>query len=99
MSVPNRILRFKEVQSRIGGYSRMHVDRLEKAGKFPSRVQIGSNSVGWMEDDIAAWIGARTRGSHAPVIPDVTESPDNTATPPKPARKRGRPPGPAHPAP
>nr|WP_295838149.1 AlpA family phage regulatory protein [uncultured Azospirillum sp.] len=95
-TTPDRILRFKEMQSRIGGYSRMHVDRLEKAGKFPKRVQIGANAVGWMESDIVAWIGDRARGARAPIIRDpIAKVPE----PPKPARKRGRPPGSAaHPA-
>ncbi|WP_376957678.1 AlpA family phage regulatory protein [Azospirillum sp. A26] len=98
-TTPDRILRFKEVQSRIGGYSRMHVDRLEKAEKFPKRVQIGANAVGWMESDIVAWVASRTRGLHAPIIADVTDAaeiPDDTPDPPKVPRKRGRPPGPAH---
>ena len=29
------------------GYSDMHVWRLEKVGKFPRRIQLGPNRVGW----------------------------------------------------
>lgn len=54
-----RVIRFPAVKTLIGGYSRMHVDRLEKAGRFPKRVQLGPNSVGWLEDEIQAWIEAR----------------------------------------
>jgi prophage regulatory protein len=36
-------------------YSRMHIDRLEKAGKFPKRVKIGAHSVAWVEAEILAW--------------------------------------------
>jgi prophage regulatory protein len=53
-----KILRFGQVKERIG-YSRMHVDRLEKAGDFPKRIRLGPNSVGWLEDEVDGWIKAR----------------------------------------
>lgn len=79
----SRILRFPEVRTRIGGYSRVHVDRLEKAGKFPKRIQIGGNAVGWDEAEIEAWINSRK---------DARHQPEPAAVPPSPPRKRGRPP-------
>ncbi|MEM9148018.1 MAG: AlpA family phage regulatory protein [Pseudomonadota bacterium] len=33
--------------------------RLEKAGKFPRRVQIGPNRVGWVEDEVLEWLQER----------------------------------------
>ncbi len=33
-------------------YSFAHIDRLEKAGKFPKRVTLGPNRVGWIEQEI-----------------------------------------------
>lgn len=42
-------------------YSQNHVRRLEAAGKFPKRVQIGDNRVGWVRAEIEAWIEARMR--------------------------------------
>jgi prophage regulatory protein len=50
-----RILRFPELKRRIG-YSRMHIDRLERAGMFPKRIRLGSNSVGWIEAEIDQWL-------------------------------------------
>ena len=41
-------------------YTPQHVRRLEKAGKFPRRLQLGQNRVGWRLIDIEAWIAART---------------------------------------
>lgn len=41
------------------GYSGMHIDRLEKAGKFPKRIRLGENAVGWLADEIEAWIQER----------------------------------------
>lgn len=61
-----RFVRFPELNARFGiDYSRMHIDRLEKCGRFPRRVPLGLNSVAWVEDEIIAWqaerIAARDR--------------------------------------
>ena len=40
-------------------YSPQHIARLEKAGKFPKRVQLGPNRVGWVEDEVLDWLQAR----------------------------------------
>ncbi len=37
-------------------YSFAHIERLEKAGKFPKRVTLGPNRVGWIEQEILDWI-------------------------------------------
>ena len=36
-------------------YSDVHIWRLERAGQFPHRVQLGPRSVAWYEDEIEAW--------------------------------------------
>ncbi len=33
-----------------------HIRRLEKQGKFPKRVRLGPNRVGWLEHEIDEWI-------------------------------------------
>ena len=43
-------------------YTRQHVYRLEAAGQFPPRVQVGANRVAWRESEVKAWIEARERG-------------------------------------
>ena len=40
-------------------YSPQHISRLEKAGAFPKRVQLGSNRVGWVEDEVLDWLQTR----------------------------------------
>ena len=61
-----RILRFPELRSLKGiDYSRVHIDRLEKAGKFPKRLHLGENSVGWLEDEIDAWIAGKAAARDA----------------------------------
>jgi len=53
-----KLLRLKDV---IGatGLSRVTIWRLEKAGAFPARRRLGTNSVAWLEDEVNAWIGSR----------------------------------------
>ena len=50
-----RIIRKKELFPKVG-MSDATVYRLEKKGKFPKRVQIGPNSVGWIEGEVDQWI-------------------------------------------
>lgn len=40
-------------------YSMQHIARLEKAGHFPKRVQLGPNRVGWVEAEVLDWIQER----------------------------------------
>ena len=40
-------------------YSPQHIARLEKAGKFPKRVQLGPNRVGWVESEVLDWLTKR----------------------------------------
>jgi prophage regulatory protein len=40
-------------------YSPQHVARLEKAGTFPKRIQLGPNRVGWVEDEVLNWLQER----------------------------------------
>jgi prophage regulatory protein len=40
-------------------YSPQHVARLEKAGAFPKRVNLGLNRVGWVEEEVLNWLQER----------------------------------------
>lgn len=60
-----RIIRRPEVK-RLTGQSDSTIDRLEKANRFPKRVQLSSNSVGWYENEIAEHIENLPRGSVEP---------------------------------
>ena len=58
-----RVLQFSQLKSLKGiPFSRPHVDRLEKAGQFPARIQLGTHSVGWIDEDIDVWLTKRKRG-------------------------------------
>jgi len=40
-------------------YSPQHIARLEAAGRFPTRVQLGHNRVGWIEQEVLDWLQQR----------------------------------------
>jgi prophage regulatory protein len=44
-------------------YSRQHIHRLEAAGQFPKRLQLGPNRVVWRQSEVEAWIDNRARGA------------------------------------
>lgn len=40
-------------------YSPQHVARLEAVGKFPQRIRLGQNRVGWIEAEVMDWLQQR----------------------------------------
>jgi prophage regulatory protein len=55
-----RILCYDELKPLKGiDYSRAHLWRLEKAGKFPVRVRLGDSKHGWVDSEIDDWIASR----------------------------------------
>lgn len=54
-----RIIRFSAVKAKTGlGRSEIY-ERITK-GTFPRQVPLGVKAVGWLEEEIDAWIDART---------------------------------------
>lgn len=50
----------KELKSIFGvPYSPAHIARLEAAGQFPKRVQLGACRVAWIAEEVQAWIDER----------------------------------------
>lgn len=60
-----RILSKRQVKELVL-YSPQHIARLEKAGLFPKRVQLGPNRVGWVEDEVLDWLQDRLECREAP---------------------------------
>ena len=54
----DRIVSAKE-RRQIIPYSDMHISRLEKSGRFPNRIRLGDNRVGWSLRELQEWIEAR----------------------------------------
>lgn len=54
-----RIITHRELKPKKGiDYSRVHLARLEKAGKFPKKVKYGPGRVGYIEEEIDAHLAA-----------------------------------------
>ena len=57
-----KILRLPEVKKQTGqGRSTIYAG--VAAGTFPSPIQIGARSVGWLESEVVNWISARIQAS------------------------------------
>ena len=55
-----KIIRFPELKADYGiPYTRVHIDRLEKAKQFPARVRLGPACVGWVANEVADWVTER----------------------------------------
>ena len=61
-----RILSKRQVKELVL-YSPQHIARLEKAGQFPKRVQLGPSRVGWVEDEVLDWFQQRLEARDGPV--------------------------------
>jgi prophage regulatory protein len=55
MNSPKRFITRKQLREIIP-YSMQHIARLERQGKFPKRVALGPGRVGWLADEVQAWI-------------------------------------------
>ncbi len=58
----DRLLTFDNLRQRGWPYTRQHTTRLEKAGRFPPRVQVGPNRVAWWESQYEAHVDQQPRG-------------------------------------
>lgn len=55
-----KMIAYPELKPRKGiRYSNVHLRRLEAAGNFPRRVNLGGNCVAWVESEIDNWLEQR----------------------------------------
>ena len=59
------ILRLPQVQARTG-LSRSTIYAKIAAQKFPEPINLGARAVGWLSDEIEAWLVARVEASRGP---------------------------------
>jgi prophage regulatory protein len=57
-----QLLRLPQVIERTG-VKKTKLYGLQKEGDFPMRIQITANSVGWVEEEVNAWIAERVAAS------------------------------------
>jgi prophage regulatory protein len=54
---PIKLLRYCELSETRGiTYTRRHLYTMENEGKFPRRVALGENRVGWIESEVDSWL-------------------------------------------
>lgn len=61
-----KILSFSDLTGRGINFSRVHIGRLENAGRFPKHVNLGDKRIGWVEDEVEAWLKERVAARPAP---------------------------------
>lgn len=57
-----QIIDLKALQERVP-LSRIQIWRLEQEGKFPRRIKVSVNRVGWIADEVNAWLAERIAAS------------------------------------
>jgi prophage regulatory protein len=63
----DQIIRKPELFSKLS-LSDATIWRMEKSGKFPRRIKLGGNSVGWFENEVEAWLSKKSADRLAQVI-------------------------------
>ena len=59
---------------------------LEAQQRFPHRIKLGERAVGWLEEEVQAWLLRRVQGSRHDTAGEPQAS--ATAAPPRPASAR-----------
>ena len=57
-NTPTRILRMKEVSSRVNLCKAM-IYRFQAQGDFPKSIKLSQSATGWYEHEVEAWLAAR----------------------------------------
>jgi len=57
--IGRRLLTFFDLKARGIPWTRVHVGRLEAAGKFPQHINVGDNRIAWFEDEIDDFLEAK----------------------------------------
>ncbi len=59
MQLERLLISKKELKALGIPYSFQHIARLEKAGQFPKRIQLGACRVAWSYEEVCNWIAER----------------------------------------
>ncbi len=74
-----KVLSYKDLGPRKGiCWTRQHIDREEKEGRFPQRVRLGGNTIAWVDEELDAWLAQRAaeRQGEGGVADDDEEADD-----------------------
>jgi predicted DNA-binding transcriptional regulator AlpA len=71
-----RFVRFRELRPLYGiDWSRVHCDRLSRAGKFVRKVHLGPNTMGYWSDELEAFLKTRDAEADAPRTYPILQAP------------------------
>lgn len=59
-----RVLRKAELAQSLG-VSKLWLERESQAGRFPKPIQLSARAVGWLADDVDAWLAAKAAARDA----------------------------------
>jgi prophage regulatory protein len=63
---PVKLISFAELTTTRGiTFSRRHLKRLEDEKKFPQRVVLGENRIGWVITEVDDWLAEKLAGRYA----------------------------------
>ena len=82
-----RMLRLPQV-CQVTGFCRSMIYLLEAQQRFPHRIKLGERAVGWLEEEVQAWLLSRVQGSRNETAGEPEPQPSATAAPPRPASAR-----------
>jgi predicted DNA-binding transcriptional regulator AlpA len=61
---PKRALVYNQLKAEKGiPWSRQYIRRLEKAGRFPHHINLGPNTIAWLEDSLDTFLEQRAAES------------------------------------
>jgi prophage regulatory protein len=68
-----RVLSYPELRDQKGiVWSRAHVYRMIRAGKFPLPLKLGGGTAAWLEEEIDRWLGGHAAERPKPTITRLT---------------------------
>lgn len=57
---PVKLISFNDLSEKHGiTFQRSHLYDLEMENKFPKRVRLGMNRIGWVQSEVEAWLDAK----------------------------------------
>jgi prophage regulatory protein len=56
-----RLYRHRDLKARGISFTPKHIRTLERAGRFPRRIDLGEHSVAWVAEEVDAWVEQKVR--------------------------------------
>ena len=76
-----RVVLFAGLKPQFGiAFTREHIARLCKAGKFPLKIRLSHRCIGFYEDEIQAWLDERARASVVELLEAADDPPPPVST-------------------